>query len=86
MLTAGRRLRAMDSVVVPVPTREWALSAVDDLRGEGLTAELVGQDCDGLWQVRVEGPAGTIAEIRYGLNRPRANVCWETFVNEAVGP
>ena len=70
--------------MVPVPSREWALSAVDDLRAEGFSAEVVGQDCDGLWQVRVEGPAGSIAEMRYAMNTPRANVCWETFVNEAV--
>jgi len=74
----------MDSIVVPVTSREWALCAVDDLRAEGLTAELVGQDVDGRWQVRVEGPAGTIAEIRYGLQAPRGRVCWESFVNAAI--
>jgi len=74
----------MDSVVVPVPSREWALCAIEDLRREGLFADLDGQDANGMWQVRVEGPAGTIAEIRYGLQPPRARVCWETFVNAAV--
>lgn len=77
-------MAGMDSIRVPVASREWALCAVEDLRREGLTAELDGQDADGLWQVRVEGPAGTIAEIRYGLQLPRARVCWETFVNAAV--
>ena len=74
----------MDNVVVSVASRAWALGAVDDLRREGLGAEMIGQDAAGLWQVRVEGPSGTIAEIRYELQRPRARVCWETFVNSAI--
>ena len=74
----------MDSVVVPVPSREWALAAVADLRGEGLDAVLLGRMDDGLWHVRIEGPAGTIAEIRYGLAPTPKRVCWETFVNAAL--
>ena len=75
----------LDSVVVPVPSREWAVCAIEDLRREGLSAELRGQDAGGLWLVRIEGPAGTVAEIRCGLQPPRPLVCWETFVNDAVG-
>jgi len=74
----------MDTIVVPVASRAWALSAVDDLRREGLRADVIGQDAEGRWQVRVEGPSGPIAEIRYELQAPRARVCWETFVNSAV--
>jgi hypothetical protein len=74
-----------DSIVVPIPTRDWALSAIDDLRGEGLTAELEGRNALGSWLVRIEGPMGTIAEIRHSLQPPPEPVCWETFVNAAIG-
>jgi hypothetical protein len=75
----------LDSVVVPVPTREWAACAIEDLRREGLSAELQGQDLGGLWLVRIEGPVGLITEIRFELQPPGPPVCWETFVNCAVG-
>ena len=38
----------------------------------------------GSWLVRIEGPAGTIAEIRYSLQPPPEPVCWEAFVNAAI--
>jgi hypothetical protein len=69
---------------VPIPSRDWALCAIDDLRLEGLTAELEGRNALGSWLVRIEGPAGTIAEIRDSLQPPPEPVCWETFVNAAV--
>jgi hypothetical protein len=70
--------------VVPIPSRNWALCAVEDLRREGLSAELEGQDARGSWLVRIEGPAGSIAEIRYSLQPRGAPVCWEAFVNAAT--
>ena len=42
-----------DSVVVPIPSREWALCAIEDLRREGLSAELVGQNARGSWLVSI---------------------------------
>ncbi len=42
-----------ESVVVPIPSREWALCAMEDLRREGLSAELEGQDARGSWLVRI---------------------------------
>jgi hypothetical protein len=56
-----------DSIVVPIPSHEWALCAVQDLRREGMSAELVGQSSRSGWLVRIEGPAGSIAEIRWSL-------------------
>jgi len=70
--------------VVPIPFRDWALCAIDDLRREGLLAELEGQNDRGSWLVRIEGAAGTIAEIRYSLQPRGAPVCWESFVNAAI--
>jgi hypothetical protein len=74
-----------DSIVVPIPSRNWALCAIEDLRGEGLSAELEGQNARGSWLVRIEGPAGSMAEIRYSLQPRSEPVCWETFVNAAIG-
>ena len=75
---------ASDSVVAPIPSRDWALCAIEDLRREGLSAELEGQDARGRWLVRIEGPAESIAEIRYSLEPRGASVCWEAFVNAAI--
>jgi hypothetical protein len=61
----------MDRIVVPVPTHEWALGAIDDLRREGFSADLEGRDARGCWLVGIEGPDGSIAEIRYALQAPR---------------
>ena len=73
-----------DRILVPIPSRDWALSAVEDLRREGMSAELVGQTATGSWVVMIEGPAGSIAEIRNSLQPPSEPVCWEAFVNAAV--
>ena len=70
--------------MVPIPSRDWALCAIEDLRREGLAAELEGRNALGSWLVRIEGPAGTIAEIRYSLDPPPEPVCWEAFVNAAI--
>jgi hypothetical protein len=70
--------------VVPIPSRDWALCAIADLRLEGLSAELVGQNARGSWLVRIEGSAGLVAEIRYSLQQRAASVCWEDFVNAAI--
>ncbi len=70
--------------MVPIPSRDWALCAIEDLRREGLSAELEGQNARGSWLVRIEGPAGSIAEIRYSLQPRGAPVCWEAFVNAAI--
>ena len=70
--------------MVPIPSREWALCAIEDLRREGLSAELEGQDARGSWLVRIEGPAGSIEEIRRGLQPRGAPVCWEAFVNAVI--
>jgi hypothetical protein len=70
--------------VVPIPSREWALSAIEDLAREGLSAELVGQNTRGSWLVRIEGSAGLIAEIRNSLQPRGASICWEAFVNAAI--
>jgi hypothetical protein len=70
--------------VVPIPSREWALCAIEDLRREGLSAELEGQNARGSWLVRIEGPAGSIAEIRYGIQPRGEPVCWEAFINAAT--
>lgn len=69
---------------MPIPSREWALCAIEDLRREGFSADLVGQDARGSYLVRIEGPAESIAEIRYGLQPRGAAVCWEAFVNAAL--
>ena len=74
-----------DSIVVPIPSRDWALCAIEDLRREGLTAELEGRNALGSWLVRIEGPAATIAEIRHSLQPPPESVCWEALVNAAIG-
>ena len=74
-----------DRVTVPIPTHDWAQGAIRDLRREGLSAELVGQDARGQWLLRIEGPAESIAEIRYQRQPRGAPVCWEAFVNDAVG-
>jgi hypothetical protein len=73
-----------DRIVVPIPSRDWALSAIEDLRREGMSAELVGQNATGSWMVMVEGPADSIAEIRYSVQPRSEPVCWEAFVNAAV--
>jgi hypothetical protein len=73
-----------DSIVVPIPSRDWALCAIEDLRREGLTAELEGRNALGSWLVRIEGPDGTIAEIRDSLHPPPEPVRWEAFVNAAI--
>jgi hypothetical protein len=73
-----------DSIVVPIPSRDWALCAIEDLRREGLSAELDGRNPLGSWLVRIEGPVGTIAEIRFSLHPPPEPVCWEAFVNAAI--
>ena len=73
-----------DSIVVPIPSRDWALCAIEDLRREGMSAELVGQNARGSWLVSIEGPAGSIAEIRDSLQPRSEPVCWEAFVNAAV--
>src|SRR5205807_7204398 len=57
----------LDSIVVPIPSRDWALSAIEDLRREGMSAELVGQNAARRWLVWIEGPAASIAEIRFSL-------------------
>jgi hypothetical protein len=73
-----------DSVVVPIPSRDWALCAIEDLRREGLSAELVGQNARGSWLVGIDGPAESIAEIRYSLQPRGAPAAWEAFVNAAI--
>jgi hypothetical protein len=73
-----------ESIVVPIPSRDWALCATEDLRREGMSAELVGQNAGGSWLVRIEGPAGSIAEIRESLQPRSVPVCWEAFVNAAL--
>ena len=73
-----------DSIVVPIPSHDWALCAVQDLRREGMSAELVGQNATGSWLVMIEGPADSIAEIRYSVQPRSEPVCWEAFVNAAV--
>lgn len=85
-LLLGRLGReSLDTIVVPVPTREWALVAIEDLRRECLTADLEGQDADGFWLVKIEGPAGSIAEIRYALHAPGRAFNWEALLNPTVG-
>jgi hypothetical protein len=70
---------------VPIPSRDWALCAIEDLRREGLSAELVGENARGSWLVRIEGSAGSISEIRRSLQPQGETVCWEAFVNAAIG-
>ena len=70
--------------MVSIPSREWALCAKEDLPREGLSAELEGRDARGSWLARIEGPAGSIGEIRCGLQSRDAPVCWEAFVNAVV--
>ncbi|MEA2682247.1 MAG: hypothetical protein QOK05_575 [Chloroflexota bacterium] len=74
-----------DWIIVKVPTRPWALCAIDDLAAEGLKAELL--DCTdeaGLYQLRVSGCAESINLIRYELHAPENRICWETFVNATI--
>lgn len=73
-----------DTIVVPIPSKDWALCAIEDLHREDMSAELVGQNARGSWLVRIEGPAGSIAEIRYSLQPRSEPVCWEAFVNAAI--
>ena len=74
-----------DRIVVKIPTRPWAVSAVDDLIAEGVKAKLLDcQDAAGLYQVEVSGCPESIALIRYELHIAENRVCWETFVNEAI--
>jgi hypothetical protein len=73
-----------DSIVVPIPSRDWAICAIEDLRREGMSADLMSQNAHGSWLVRIEGPAGSIAEIRYSLQPRSEPVCWEAFVNAAI--
>ncbi len=70
--------------MVPIPSRDWALCAIEDLRREGLSAELVGKNERDSWLVRIEGPARSIAQIRYSLHGTGESVCWEAFVNTAM--
>ena len=72
----------MDDVIVKFPSREWAVCAMADLEAEGCRAQLL-ERCDGqgLWQVRVTGPAGKIAELREAAEGRRPRVDWEAFVN-----
>lgn len=75
----------MDEIVIRFPSREWALSAIADLAGEGCQAELLSdRDACGLWQLRVRGPSHLVAEIRLAIHVPESRVDWEAFVNEAV--
>ena len=74
-----------DSIVIKVPTRPWALCAIDDLAAEGLTAVLL--DCTddaGLYQLHVSGCSERINVIRYELHVAENRVCWESFVNGAI--
>ena len=74
-----------DTIVVKIPTREWALSAIGDLATEGLTGELLEDlDTDGLHQLRISGPFETIDVIRQELEAAPTRICWETFVNAAI--
>jgi hypothetical protein len=73
-----------DSIVVPIPSRDWALCAIDDLRREGMSAQLVGQNASGSWLVKIEGPARSIAEIRSSLQPPGERVSWETSADAAM--
>jgi hypothetical protein len=73
-----------DSIVVPIPSHDWALCLIEDLCREDLSAALEGQDANGGWLVRIEGSAGSIAEIRYSLQPRAAAVCWEDIVNAAI--
>jgi hypothetical protein len=75
-----------DSIVVRLPDRQWALCAIDDLATEGCHARLLPErDADGLWQLHVSGPCELIDQIRFELHVPEVRVCWETFVNSAIG-
>ena len=74
----------LDSIVVPIPSRDWALSAIEDLRREGMSAELVGQNAARRWLVWIEGPAASIAEIRFSLQPRCEPVRWEAFVNATI--
>jgi hypothetical protein len=74
-----------DSIVIKIPTREWALCAIEDLAAEGVRAELLDwTDEAGLHQVRVSGCAESINAIRYELHIAENRVCWESFVNAAI--
>ena len=77
-----------DTIVIKLPSREWAMCAIDDLATEGLDAELLDTiDADGLYQLRISGPFETIDVIRSGLEselHPPTRVCWESFVNAAI--
>ncbi|HEV1997264.1 MAG TPA: hypothetical protein VGR61_03920 [Candidatus Dormibacteraeota bacterium] len=74
-----------DTIVVKIPSRDWAMCAIDDLATEGLTAELLDTlDAEGVYQLRITGPFETIDVIRQELHVPQTRVCWETFVNAAI--
>jgi hypothetical protein len=74
-----------DSIVIKIPTREWALCAIDDLAAEGIQAELLDQTDDaGLHQLLVCGCEESINVIRYELHIAENRVCWESFVNAAI--
>jgi hypothetical protein len=73
-----------DRIVVPIPNRDWALCALEDLRREDMSAELVGRNARGYWLVMIEGPAASIAEIRHTLQPRSEPVGWEAFVNAAI--
>jgi hypothetical protein len=71
-----------DSIVIHLPRRDWAISALDDLRGEGCRGVLVGgPDCDGQWALQVTGPAEKIAMMRYEMNLDANRICWEQYIN-----
>ncbi|MFY9615655.1 MAG: hypothetical protein WAT58_09685 [Candidatus Dormiibacterota bacterium] len=72
-----------DRVVIRIPSREWAVDAIDDLRCEGFVATLLEpESCDGPWRLLVEGPAEKIACMRQAAHGPIQPFCWETFVNQ----
>lgn len=73
-----------DTIIVKIPSREWALCAVGDLATEGLTAELLDDTDAGQYQLRISGPFETIDEIRRELHASQTRVCWESFVNAAI--
>ncbi|HEV3233585.1 MAG TPA: hypothetical protein VG329_03450 [Candidatus Dormibacteraeota bacterium] len=74
-----------ERVVLRIPTREWAVDAIDDLRGEGFEATLLDPDtCDGPWRLLVEGPADMIARMRQAVHGPIQPFCWETWVNQSA--
>jgi len=74
-----------DSVIVRFPRRDWALSAVQELRREGCRAELIEPyPGDTSWGLLVSGPAEAIEVLRAETRPCLSDVCWETFVNETL--